>query len=205
MIISNFEYFDRDPCSPNNVLTIEIMETKYSKYFGQGSTNKSHEPDVNTSRLDQFVNGPLIPDSSIDGETIIVDDESLDFEAMDEKTFEIILVVTDRGNPNPLTSNQTIDLTVADVNDENPTLRLFDIQETVLENRPNGFQFLQFEVQDPDTTANLLTFIDCNCLKLSKIQKNNCDIFSIRDTTVILRQVFKLMLSLSDWLSRSLS
>ena len=101
--------------------------------------------------------------------------------------------------------NQTIDLTVADVNDENPTLRLFDIQETVLENRPNGFQFLQFEVQDPDTTANLLTFIDCNCLKLSKIQKNNCDIFSIRDTTVVLRQVFKLMLSLSDWLSRSQS
>ena len=136
----------------------------------------------------------MIPDSSIDGEAIIVDDESLDFEAMDEKTFEIILIVTDRGNPNPLTSNQTIDLTVADVNDENPTLRLFDIQETVLENRPNGFQFLQFEVQDPDTTANLLTFIDCNCLKLSKIRKNNCDIFSIRDTTIILRQVFKLMI-----------
>ena len=147
----------------------------------------------------------MIPDSSIDGDAIIVDDESLDFEAMDGKSFEIILIVTDRGNPNPLTSNQTIDLTVADVNDENPTLRLFDIQETVPENRPNEFQFLQFEVQDPDTTANLLTFIDCNCLKLSKIQKNNCDIFSIRDTTIVLRPVFKLMLPLSDWLSRSQS
>ena len=185
-IISNIEYFDRDPCSPNNLLTIEIMESEYSKYFSQGSTSHCLEPDLGQSP-------PSIPDSSIDGTSIIVDDESLDFEKMDEKSFEIILMVTDRGNPNPLTSNQTISLTVGDVNDENPTLRLFNNEENVLENRPNGFQFVQFEVQDPDTTVNLVTAIDCNCLKSSQIEKDNCEIFSIEDTAIVLSQVFKLM------------
>ena len=111
---------------------------------------------------------------------------------MDEKSFEIILIVTDRGNPNPLTSNQTIDLTVGDINDEIPTLRLFDIEENVLENRPSEFQLLQFEIEDPDTTANLATSIDCNCLKL--LETNNCEIFSIEDTAIVLSRVFKLML-----------
>ena len=110
-------------------------------------------------------------------------------------------IVTDRGNPNPLSSNQTISLTVGDVNDEKPTMRLVDIEENVLENRPNGFQLVQFEVQDPDTTANLVPTIDCNCLKSSQIEKDNCKIFSIDDTTIVLSQVFKLMILLSDRLS----
>ena len=195
-IISNIEYFDRDPCSPNNLLTIEIMESEYSKYFSQGSTNHCLEPDLRQ-------NAPSIPDLSIDGTTIIVNDESLDFENMNEKNFEIVLVVTDRGNPNPLSSNQTISLTVGDVNDENPTLRLFNIEKNVPENRPTGYQLVQFEVQDPDTTANLVTAIDCNCLKSSQIEKDNCEIFSIEDTVIVLSQVFKLMLLLFDRLSQS--
>ena len=120
---------------------------------------------------------------------------------MDEKNFEIVLIVTDRGNPNPLSSNQTINLIVGDVNDEKPTLRLVDIEENVLENRPNGFELVQFEVQDPDTSANLVTAIVCNCLKSSQIEKDNCTIFSIEDTKIVLSQVFKLMIVLSDRLS----
>ena len=120
---------------------------------------------------------------------------------MDEKNFEIVLIVTDRGNPNPLSSNQTINLIVGDVNDEKPTLRLVDIEENVLENRPNGFELVQFEVQDPDTSANLVTAIVCNCLKSSQIEKDNCKIFSIEDTTIVLSQVFKLMILLSDRMS----
>ena len=139
----------------------------------------------------------MIPDLSIDGEAIIINDESLDFESMDEKSFEIVLTVTDRGNPNPLSSNVTINLTVGDINDEKPMLRLLDIEENVQENRPNGFQLVQFEVQDPDTTANLVTTIDCNCLKSSQIEKDNCNIFSIEDTAIVLSQVFKLMILLS--------
>ena len=143
----------------------------------------------------------MIPDLSIDGEAIIINDESLDFESMDEKSFEIVVTVTDRGNPNPLSSNVTINLTVGDINDEKPMLRLLDIEENVQENRPNGFQLVQFEVQDPDTTANLVTAIVCNCLKSSQIEKNNCKIFSIEDTAIVLSQVFKLMILLSDRLS----
>ena len=120
---------------------------------------------------------------------------------MDVKNFEIVLIVTDRGNPNPLSSNQTINLIVGDVNDEKPTLRLVDIEENVLENRPNGFELVKFEVQDPDTSANLVTAIVCNCLKSSQIEKDNCTIFSIEDTKIVLSQVFKLMIVLSDRLS----
>ena len=138
--------------------------------------------------------GQSIPNCSINGTTIIVQDESLDYENIVEKNFEIVLIVTDRGNPNSLSSNQTINLSVGDVNDENPTLRLFNIEENVLENRPAGFQFLQFEVEDPDTNASLSKQLDCNCLKLSQIVTNDCQIFSIEETVIILSRGFELML-----------
>ena len=131
----------------------------------------------------------------------LVADESLDYETIDEKIFEIVIIVTDRGNPNSLSSNQTINLTVGDINDENPTLRLLNIEDNVLENQPAGFQLLQFEIQDRDTSANVSKQLNCNCLKSSQIVKENCQIFSIQDNTIILSRVFEENFQLNcDWL-----
>ena len=118
------------------------MESKNSKYFSKGSSNWISICTKIAGELpvtDYTVLCPWIPNFSIDETTIIVADESLDYETIDEKNFEIVIIVTDRGNPNSLSSNQTINLTVGDINDENPTLRLFNIEENVLENQPAGF------------------------------------------------------------------
>ncbi|KAF0878629.1 FAT4 protein, partial [Crocuta crocuta] len=81
----------------------------------------------------------------------LVTDGALDREQTPE--YNITITVTDRGRP-PLSSNRSITLKIADVNDNAPVFHQASYVVHVAENNPPGASIFQVSASDPDLGSN---------------------------------------------------
>ena len=137
--IASFIVTDDDPCEPNNIVRLSLEKSVNSHYF-------------------KLENNQLLVGSN---------DIGKGSDDLVETQIELIIMATDRGIP-PISSTQTIFVTVEDSNDEAPTFVNFSVAGTVNENTLLATEIGTFGQADIDRNSNLSQSISCQCWKLEK-------------------------------------
>ena len=88
------------------------------------------------------------------GVITVADDADLSLEQNGE-LYEMVVKVTDDGDPYQQTSSSLVTITVEDVNNISPSFTQDSYTEYVLENEPRGHVVLTVSAQDPDRDADL--------------------------------------------------
>ena len=88
------------------------------------------------------------------GVITVADDADLSLEQNGE-LYEMVVKVTDDGDPYQQTSSSLVTITVEDVNNISPSFSQDSYTEYVLENEPRGHVVLTVSAQDPDRDADL--------------------------------------------------
>uniref|UniRef100_A0A8C6SV22 Cadherin domain-containing protein n=1 Tax=Neogobius melanostomus TaxID=47308 RepID=A0A8C6SV22_9GOBI len=94
---------------------------------------------------------PFKIESSLSGYYSIVTDDVLDRESVSE--YNVTITVTDKGSP-PLSNRKTINVKVADVNDNPPKFDESEYSRTVPENNSPGFSVFTVRARDADWGQN---------------------------------------------------
>jgi hypothetical protein len=105
-------------------------------------------------KLTYSIDDSSLPFSIHPSTGVITLKDAVDRETADAYTFNV--TCTDHGVP-PLSSTSVVNVTITDVNDNMPNIRLLSLNSPIPENNEPGITVATFEVTDPDIGGNALS------------------------------------------------
>jgi len=111
----------------------------------------------------------------VENDQVILTNDQIDFETFGAQ-IAIEVLALDSGLPQ-LSSHTFVDLTLLDINDEQPEIHHCIIQEKIEENSFIGHQIGNCSVSDIDSDSELIYNLSCKCKK--GFNEETCEVFSM--------------------------